>query len=1103
MRIIGRHVTPPATTLSTSLFAAPLLEWLRGILLVVLIASLASAAVVQAQTPGQIKALRKEAEDLFYHGFENYMTYAFPEDELRPISCKPLTRDSDNPTHIEVNDPLGNYSLTLIDSLSTLAILASNPSNPRQNKPLRLFQDGVRDLVAQYGDGSDGWAGEGLRARGFDLDSKVQVFETAIRGLGGLLSAHLFAVGDLPIKGYHPPQEQLAYAQAWHKDQYHGKKQGILWPNAFEYDGQLLRLAHDLGSRLLPAFWSSTGIPYPRVNLRHGIPFYVNSPLNVGNEDGKCPAPSGAHEITETCSAGAGSLVLEFTVLSRLTGDPRFEELAKRAFWAIWQRRSSIDLIGGGIDAESGNWIGTWTGIGAGIDSFFEYALKSHILLSREAHPIYDRVDEAGDPRLLHDPISPEAETPQAFLNAWNTAHSAIKRHLYRDTTYQHPHYIQADLVTGAARGFWLDALSAYYPGLLTLAGEVEEAIETHLLQTALWTRFSALPERWNLVTGGIEGGLGWWVGRPEFIESTYYLYRVTQDPWYFHVGEMVLRDIKRRCWTRCGWASIQNVLTGEQTDRMESFFLGETAKYLFLLFDPAHPLNHLDEPFVFTTEGHPLVIPRSVGHDSRQESVRRPRQEEESFCPVGSPPLPFTLSNVAARGDVYHAANLARLHLMPHRDNIESVLGEYAADHPSITLSDISSPSNYTYYPWTLPPQLVRWNATSSVIPTRPTLDISFPAMPAPGVNAPPLQRVKDGILINAIGGLRLGLVQDAPWLSEDGFHDAWRIQTINNIPLGKDEKIYLGRETGQDVLSPADPNFTRLKDHVMLDLVVDLNSPIEEPDTPAEVDPAQDDHDQAGLIIEVPVLSDASNDNAMRAAWNAIVSQISSLIKDSRPASTWPFPTPLSLTVPTKRAVTSSSSTSTSPPDHSQGQPRYHLSAVTATGPGAAPLPSWPEVPNFVPLNSASPPSLPWTKIYATDELCDHKIPLSVVRTHQVLVLKRGGCDWSDKLQNIPAFTPASGALQVVVVVNYGHSRGQEDEGDDGDEADLVRPYLPRQQTTPAGLVRRNPIPMVLVGGGDKVYDALKERAVGVGIKRRYHVETKAVRIANLVIV
>ncbi|KIW86924.1 uncharacterized protein Z519_12546 [Cladophialophora bantiana CBS 173.52] len=1134
MRMICRHVTPPAVSLSTLLASVRLWQWLRGVCLVVLLARLDSIVTVHAQTPGQIKTLRKEAEDLFYHGFENYMSYAFPEDELRPISCKPLTRDRDNPAHIEVNDPLGNYSLTLIDSLSTLAILASNPSSSRHNKPLRLFQDSVRDLVEQYGDGSDGPSGQGLRARGFDLDSKVQVFETAIRGLGGLLSAHLFAVGELPIRGYTPPQKQVAYAEIWQKDQFDGKKQGIFWPNAFEYDGQLLRLAYDLGNRLIPAFWSATGIPYPRVNLRHGIPFYVNSPLNSAIGDGQCDARPGTPEITETCSAGAGSLVLEFTVLSRLTGDPRFEELAKRAFWAIWQRRSVIDLIGGGIDAESGNWIGTWTGIGAGIDSFFEYALKSHILLSRDAHPVYNSVDASQDPRILHESLSAEESTSGAFLNAWNTAHAAIKRHLYRGSTYQHPHYIQADFSTGAARGFWIDALSAYYPGLLTLAGHVDEAVETHLLQTALWTRFSALPERWNLVTGGIEGGLGWWIGRPEFIESTYYLYRATEDPWYFHVGEMVLRDIKRRCWTRCGWASIQNVLTGEQTDRMESFFLGETAKYLFLLFDPTHPLNHLDEPFVFTTEGHPLLIPRSVDNGSHRGPLWHPVHGEESFCPVKPSPLPLTISSIASRGDVYHAASLARLHLMPHRDNVESVLGEYAADHPSITLLDISSPSNHTYYPWTLPPELVPWNASSSLIPTRPTLDISFPAVSPAGQPVPPLQRVKDGILINSIGGLRLGMIQDYPILFDDGFHDTFRIQTINNIPLGKDEKVYLARDTGKDVLSPADPNFTRIRDHVMLDLVIDLNRLIEDsdagkPNEPAATAAGQESENggEASFMIDLPKFEDGANDGAMRAAWNAIVSQISSLIRESRAPSPWPFSTALSLTsTPATRRVSSSSTTSSSSPKVGAGNLlRYHLAAVTPTGPGAAPLPDWPEVSTLV-SPGASLPALSWTKIYVTDELCDHRLPVSVVKQHQILVVKRGKCDFSAKLENIPAYKPSAQALQLVIIVSFGQNEvvehggvgGEEDQpsargvpnDDEGahpddayDEANLIRPYLHQRQTTPAGLPRRNPIPMVLVGGGRRVYDVFKNGAVAAGVKRRYHVETQGVRIANLDIV
>lgn len=144
---------------------------------------------------------------MFYHGYDNYMKHAFPEDELRPLTCRPLTRDRLDPTHIELNDALGNYSLSLVDSLTTLAILASSSSQGQRTKALHGFQTGVAALVEQYGDGSDGPAGKGLRARGFDLDSKVQVFETVIRGVGGLLSAHLFAVGELPVTGYNPPRQ--------------------------------------------------------------------------------------------------------------------------------------------------------------------------------------------------------------------------------------------------------------------------------------------------------------------------------------------------------------------------------------------------------------------------------------------------------------------------------------------------------------------------------------------------------------------------------------------------------------------------------------------------------------------------------------------------------------------------------------------------------------------------------------------------------------------------------------------------------------------------------------------------------------------------------
>ncbi|KAK5938867.1 hypothetical protein PMZ80_009059 [Knufia obscura] len=1042
---------------------------------------LSGACAGRNGVPGapHIAELRKETEELFYHGFENYMRHAFPEDELRPLSCKPLTRDRENPAHIEVNDVLGNYSLTLIDSLSTLAILASSPSTTQRNKPLLLFQDGVKDLVEQYGDGTEGAKGQGKRARGFDLDSKVQLFETAIRGLGGLLSAHLFAIGELPITGYNPPEEQAAAAKAWNKSAITGTPAGIRWRNGLVYDGQLLRLAHDLGNRLVPAFWTSTGIPYPRVNLKHGIPFYARSPGNFAPE-GQCDTEKKeSAEITETCSAGAGSLVLEFTVLSRLTGDPKYEELAKRAFWAIWNRRSQIDLIGSGIDAETGIWQHSWTGIGAGIDSFFEYAYKSHVLLSGLPYPASNQTIDSLDPRSLFGPLSEAEKSPDAFLQAWDTAHTAIRRHIYRGANFQHPHYIQVDLSTGASRAFWVDALSAYYPGLLAMSGHVEEAIEAHLMSTALWQRFSALPERYNMASGGIEGGLGWWVGRPELIESTWYLYRATEDPFYIYVGEMFLRDIKRRCWTRCGWAGIQNVVTGEKIDRMESFFLGETAKYLFLLFDPDHPLNKLEAPFVFTTEGHPLIVPRDEVMGVVKNS--QPIEANDRTCPAKEPPMPLTISNVAARGDVYHAASLARLHLMPKRGQVESVLTEYAVDHPSITLADVQSPSNWTHYPWTLPLELIPHDVMSSTMPAAPTFELSFPAMQnQANTNNAPLQRVKDGIVINFLGGLRLSMVQDVPMFVNDDFTNGYRIHAINNVALGKDEKVYLAQTTGAKAFNPQDPLFSRVRDTSMLDIVLDVGRRLDH-ETPSTLN-ASIGHQ---IDFEIPGL-DSLNDGAMKAAWNSILTQISDLVRDAQglvlPLGQGQIPTPAEV-----------------------GSGRLLIPAIMPTGIGAAPLPDWVEA-SALKTAGDQDDTLAWSKIYDAGELCDEKVPASILKSHHIILVKRGNCSFSKKLSNIPTVTPGRSAFQLVVVVDYESIDQQGSDnvfeaGSNGDEFS-TRPLLDEPQTTSSGLPRQNLVPMVMVGGGEQTYQALRN-AKGVGIKRRYSVTSQGVPIANLNII
>lgn len=96
----------------------------------------------------------------------------------------------------------------------------------------------------------------------------------------------------------------------------------------------------------------------------------------------------------ETCTAGAGSLLLEFGVLSRLLNDPTFEEKARKVNEILWEFRNKETglmgilkiifefkiCLGNIIDIQTGEWKSFMAGMGAGFDSFFEYLLKAHIL---------------------------------------------------------------------------------------------------------------------------------------------------------------------------------------------------------------------------------------------------------------------------------------------------------------------------------------------------------------------------------------------------------------------------------------------------------------------------------------------------------------------------------------------------------------------------------------------------------------------------------------------------------------------------------------------------------------------------------------------------
>ncbi|KAF9247222.1 glycoside hydrolase family 47 protein [Melanogaster broomeanus] len=527
-------------------------------LLTYLVIALDSPGSAQASNTGpsvwtsqRKRAFRDTTRDLWYHGFNNYMS-------------RGRGPDWENPGNIAFNDVSGNFSLTLIDVLDTLVVLDDRPG----------FQDAVKNVID--------WVS-------FDVNTKPQVFETTIRVLGGLLSGHQFA--SEPNQPFYLP-----------------------W-----YRGQLLDMAYDLGKRLLPAFATPTGLPYARLNLRHGVR---------------------RGESLDTCTAGAGSLMLEFATLSRLTGDERFEKAAYKAYFALWNRKSDLGLVGNTINI----WNGLWnppevTGIGAGIDSFYEYALKWYIL-------------------------SGEVE----FLDVWHEGYAAVMRyarspdgHWFRSVN---PH-------TGDQAYTTIDSLSAFWPGLQVLGGDVQNAIKSHLIYWNIWRRHSGLPEVWDVHF--MQATSFQYPLRPEFIESTWYLYRATRDTYYLDVGERVLRDIIARSKVECGLAGIQDLRTNARDDRMESFALSETLKYLYLLFDEENRLHKDDSHYVLTTEGHILTLPR---HTLKPMSPvrRRLRREESLQCPAYHPFQGFVPSGfveglvhgVGSRSDVDYVRELIGLKSQP-----------------------------------------------------------------------------------------------------------------------------------------------------------------------------------------------------------------------------------------------------------------------------------------------------------------------------------------------------------------------------------------------------------------------------------------------------
>lgn len=99
---------------------------------------------------------------------------------------------------------------------------------------------------------------------------------------------------------------------------------------------------------------------------------------------------------------------------------------------------------------------------------------------------------------------------------------------------------------------------------------------------------------------------------RPETVESLWYMYTLTGNTTYQEWGWKIFQAFEKFARVDSGgYSSLGNVRSVSETkprDMMESFFLGETLKYFYLLFGDQHGPDNtvlsLDR-FVINSEAH------------------------------------------------------------------------------------------------------------------------------------------------------------------------------------------------------------------------------------------------------------------------------------------------------------------------------------------------------------------------------------------------------------------------------------------------------------------------------------------------------------------
>jgi mannosyl-oligosaccharide alpha-1,2-mannosidase len=372
---------------------------------------------------------------------------------------------------------------------------------------------------------------------------------------------------------------------------------GLLSAYDWSGDEAFLTKAQDLGDRLFKAFDTASGLPMGQVSLSSG------SLRNIGWAGGNA------------ISAEVGTLQIEYRYLAKVTKKKEYATKSENVYTVLKKMNPPHGLYPYYIRNQQNppTFANNKLTFGAMSDSLYEYMLKIW-LQGGKTESLYREMYDAAIQGMHDELLSTSTPSGLVFIADKNGEKMDYKMdHLvcfmggllglgaYTDPLGLESDRAQRDLKTAKALTY-----TCYQMYARMKTGISPEFIQFY-------------PDK-DFVPGR---GAPHYLLRPEAVESFFILNQLTGDPIYREWGWEVFSAIERYCKTDVAYGELDNVndVNGTPRNKMESFFLAETLKYLYLLQDPDTEVDVLNK-HVFNTEAHPLrifpVIDKEANEDNR-----------------------------------------------------------------------------------------------------------------------------------------------------------------------------------------------------------------------------------------------------------------------------------------------------------------------------------------------------------------------------------------------------------------------------------------------------------------------------------------------------